>query len=208
MPRTNAENQQSYTARMKAAGYRRLVLWVPADDLEDLKLMARSKHAIAQVKRSILKTLRKTLHKEQADRLRRQSVKAILKQIRANARRQVSHANAPPLAIQFHEKPPRALRQTLHASQWLYDPVTATWHLPRLYNAFRTTAHPDQYFRNLDLLEKIAAAGIPFKRLDQPPDDVFTRLLNYELDAIVSILEHRHAARTAQHDVDAADGKT
>jgi len=32
--KTNAERQQTYWERKRQAGYRRLVLWVPADDLD------------------------------------------------------------------------------------------------------------------------------------------------------------------------------
>ena len=162
MVKTNAEKQKTYTERMKAAGYKRLVVWVPRQDLEDLKLVVKSRHAILRAKRSILKQLETEVKRTVAGKLERKTERALLSQARDQVRRQAAGANAPPARVQFRPQPPALIRSQIKHEGWLYDPVSCTWILP--------TA-PDRWDRTLALLDQISRT-VTVLKLAADPDNV------------------------------------
>jgi hypothetical protein len=93
-------------------------------------------------------------------KLRCRTERALLVQKRSQARKRLSGSNRPPECIRFNRVPPAALRASLKASGWLYDPVAVIWHLP---------GDPSLYETSEALLRALEACDI--EKLDRPDPD-------------------------------------
>ncbi|WP_316015342.1 hypothetical protein [Roseobacter sp. HKCCA0434] len=131
---TAAENQKRFVAARKAEGLRRLTLWVRPEDAAALKDITRQPHAIAALRDRVTAEVEAELRPGILARVRaelsRKTRRAMLVQERARARTQGAGSNRPPDAVRFTRKPDRAERDLIKAAGWLYDPVSAIWHLP------------------------------------------------------------------------------
>ena len=135
---TSAEKQRKFIAAKKAAGLKRLVLWVRPEDVEAVRLVARQPHVLARHRVKVERDLRSKFEKdfgpkierEVSERLDRKTTLAMRRQRRAQVRRMDEFSNLKPEMIRFLTKPPAILRNELKYSGWLYDPVANVWHLP------------------------------------------------------------------------------
>ena len=163
---TSAEKQRRFVAAKRAAGLKRVVLWVQPEDVEAVRLVARQPHALARyrakverdLRSKIERDLRPEIEREISARLDRKTTHAMLVQRRAHARRMLAGSNRPPDLIRFLRKPPAVVRNDLKYAGWLYDPVAAVWHLPD---------HPADWPRTVRLLVELQQYGI--ERLALPP---------------------------------------
>ena len=160
------KHQRKFVAAKKAAGLERLNLWVRPEDKESLKMISQQPHAMvryrAKVERDlrakIERDLRPKIEREISARLKRRTMRAMLVQRRAQARRTLAASNRPPELIRFLTRPPAKIRNRLKSSGWLYDPVAAVWHLPD---------DPAQWPETERLLDELEQYGI--ERLALPP---------------------------------------
>ena len=135
---TSAEKQRKFIAAKKAAGLKRLVLWVQPEDVEAVRLVARQPHVLARYRVKAEQDLRSKferdlgpkIKREVSARLERKTTRAMLVQRRAQARRTLAASDHPPELIRFLTRPPAISRNRLKSTGWLYDPVAAVWHLP------------------------------------------------------------------------------
>ena len=131
---TSAEKQRKFIAGKKAAGLKRLLLWVLPEDEESLKMISQQPHAMARyrakIERKFERDLGPEIKREVSERLDRKTTRAMKAQRRAQARRMDEFSNLKPEMIRFLTKPPAILRNELKYSGWLYDPVANVWHLP------------------------------------------------------------------------------
>jgi hypothetical protein len=130
----NTENQKRFVKAKKAQGLKRVILWARPEDVDALKTIARQPHAITKlskiVEAELLRELRPKITERVKGELLRKTRRSLLVQKRAIAQRQTAGSNAPPEAIRFSKRPPRAIRNALKAGGWLFDPVAVVWHLP------------------------------------------------------------------------------
>ena len=124
------KHQRKFVAAKKAAGLKRLVLWVRPEDKERLKVICRQPHAMARLAARTERDLRPKIERKISARLERMTMRAMLVQRRAQARRTLLAGNRPPELIRFLKKPSGAVRTQLTSAGWLYDPVACVWHLP------------------------------------------------------------------------------
>ena len=124
------QHQRKFVAAKKAAGLKRLVLWVRPEDKERLKVICRQPHAMARLAARTERHLRPKIESKISARLERMTMRAMLLQRRAQARRRLLAGNRPPELIRFLKKPSGAVRNQLTSAGWLYDPVACVWHLP------------------------------------------------------------------------------
>ena len=163
---TSAEKQRRFVAAKRAAGLKRLVLWVQPEDVEAVRLVARQPHVVARYRVKVERDLRSKferdlgpkIKREVSARLDRRTTHAMLVQRRAQARRTLAGSNRPPQLIRFLTKPPGVVRNDLKLAGWVYDPVAAVWHLPD---------HPADWPRTLRLLIELRPYGI--EHLALPP---------------------------------------
>ena len=152
------KHQRKFVAAKKAAGLERLNLWVRPEDKESLKMISQQPHAMVRYRAKIERDLRPKIEREISARLKRRTMRAMLVQRRAQARRTLAGSNHPPELIRFLTKPPAVVRNDLKYAGWLYDPVAAVWHLPD---------HPADWPRTVRLLVELEQYGI--ERLALPP---------------------------------------
>ena len=163
---TSAEKQRRFVAAKRAAGLKRLVLWVQPEDVEAVRLVARQPHVVARYRLKVERDLRSKferdlgpkIKREVSARLDRKTTRAMQRQRRAQARRMLAASNRPPELIRFLTKPPAVVRNDLKLAGWVYDPVAAVWHLPD---------HPADWPRTLRLLIELRPYGI--EHLALPP---------------------------------------
>ena len=124
------KNQRKFVAAKKAAGLERLILWVRPEDKERLKVISQQPHAMARLAARIERELRPKIESKISGRLERRTMRAMLVQRRAQARRTLAASNRPPELVRFLTRPPAKIRNQLKSSGWLYDPVASVWHLP------------------------------------------------------------------------------
>ena len=124
------KHQRKFVAAKKAAGLERLILWVRPEDKESLKVISQQPHAMARYRAEVERELRPKIESKISRRLERRTMRAMLVQRRAQARRTLAGSNRPPELIRFLKKPSGAVRNQLKSAGWLYDPVAAVWHLP------------------------------------------------------------------------------
>ena len=124
------KHQRKFVAARKAAGLERLILWVRPEDKDRLKVISRQPHAMARLAAQIERELRPKIESKISGRLERRTMRAMLVQRRAQARRTLAGSNRPPELVRFLTKPSGAVRNQLKSSGWLYDPVACVWHLP------------------------------------------------------------------------------
>ena len=155
---TSAEKQRRFVAAKRAAGLKRLVLWVQPEDVEAVRLVARQPHAMARLAARTERELRPKIESKISARLERRTMRAMLVQRRAQARRTLAGSNRPPELVRFLTRPPAKIRNQLKSSGWLYDPVACVWHLPD---------DPAQWPETERLLVELEKYGI--ERLALPP---------------------------------------
>ena len=155
---TSAEKQRRFVAAKRAAGLKRLVLWVQPEDVEAVRLVARQPHALARYRAEVERELRPKIESKISGRLERRTMRAMLVQRRAQARRTLAGSNRPPELVRFLTRPPAKIRNRLKSSGWLYDPVACVWHLPD---------DPAQWPETERLLDELEQYGI--ERLALPP---------------------------------------
>ena len=121
----NLERQNRYVDRQKAQGMKRLILWVPEEDAEKIKLCTRQPHALAQLRKEIeaevRATLAKKIERQVYTRIAKKVERSILVQRRSQARREAVKQNSPPDCVRFAKRPPAAQRQALKDAGWVYD---------------------------------------------------------------------------------------
>ena len=153
------KHQRKFVAAKKAAGLERLNLWVRPEDKESLKMISQQPHAMvryrAKVERDlrakIERDLRPKIEREISARLKRRTMRAMLAQRRAQARRTLAGSNRPAELVRFLTRPPAISRNRLKSSGWLYDPVD----------------DPAQWPETERLLDELEQYGI--ERLALPP---------------------------------------
>ena len=164
---TSAEKQRRFVAAKRAAGLKRLVLWVQPEDVEAVRFVARQPHALARYRVKVERDLRSKIERRLRQygierkisaRLDRKTTQAMQRQRRAHARRMLAASNRPPELIRFLTKPPGVVRNDLKLAGWVYDPVAAVWHLPD---------HPADWLRTERLLIELQPYGI--EHLALPP---------------------------------------
>ena len=124
------KHQRKFVAAKKAAGLERLILWVRPEDKESLKVICQQPHAMARLAAQVERELRPKIESKISRRLERRTMRAMLVQRRAQARRTLAGSNRPPELVRFLTRPPAKIRNQLKSSGWLYDPVASVWHLP------------------------------------------------------------------------------
>ena len=154
---TSAEKQRRFVAAKRAAGLKRLVLWVQPEDVEAVRLVARQPAALARYRAEVERELRPKIESKISGRLERRTMRAMLVQRRAEARRTLAGSNRPPELVRFLTRPPAKIRNQLKSSGWLYDPVACVWHLPD---------DPAQWPETERLLDELEQYGI--ERLSLP----------------------------------------
>ena len=152
------KHQRKFVAAKKAAGLERLILWVRPEDKESLKVICRQPHAMAQFRAKVERELRPKIERKISARLERRTMRAMLVQRRAQARRTLAGSNRPPELVRFLTRPPAKIRNRLKSSGWLYNPVACVWHLPD---------DPAQWPETERLLDELEQYGI--ERLALPP---------------------------------------
>ena len=151
------KNQRKFVAAKKAAGLERLILWVRPEDKEMLKVICQQPHAMARLAAQVERELRPKIESKISRRLERRTMRAMLVQRRAEARRTLAGSNRPPELVRFLTRPPAKIRNQLKSSGWLYDPVACVWHLPD---------DPAQWPETERLLDELEQYGI--ERLSLP----------------------------------------
>ena len=152
------KHQRKFIAAKKAAGLERLILWVRPEDKESLKMISQQPHAMVRYRAKVERDLRPKIERKISGRLERRTMRAMLVQRRAQARRTLAGSNRPPELIRFLTRPPAISRNRLKSSGWLYDPVAAVWHLPD---------DPEKWPETERLLDELEQYGI--ERLALPP---------------------------------------
>ena len=152
------KHQRKFIAAKKAAGLERLILWVRPEDKESLKMISQQPHALARYRAKVERDLRPKIERKISARLERRTMRAMLVQRRAQARRMLAASNRPPELIRFLTRPPAISRNRLKSSGWLYDPVACVWHLPD---------DPEKWPETERLLDELEQYGI--ERLALPP---------------------------------------
>ena len=153
------EAQRRHEAAQRAAGLKRIRLWVRPEDVAALQEAARSPHGLARLRKQALKEIKAELRDEVGERLKRETEKAMVVQARADARAHPSGSNSLPPRVRFERRPPKSIRQKARYRGWLYDPVSACWWLPD---------DPDRWPASEALIEEAEAAGIAVQRLASP----------------------------------------
>lgn len=132
--KVNLERQNRYVDRQKAKGMKRLILWVPEEEAEEIKLCTRQPHALAKLRKEVeaevIATLTKKIERQVYTRIAKKVERSILAQRRSQARRVEVKKNSPPDCIRFAKRPPATRRQALKDAGWVYDIADAIWHLP------------------------------------------------------------------------------
>ena len=152
------KHQRKFIAAKKTAGLERLILWVRPEDKESLKMISQQPHALARYRAKVERDLRPKIERKISARLERRTMRAMLVQRRAQARRTLAGSNRPPELIRFLTRPPAKIRNRLKSSGWLYDPVACVWHLPD---------DPEKWPETERLLDELEQYGI--ERLALPP---------------------------------------
>ena len=93
-------------------------------------MISQQPHAMARLAARIERELRPKIESKISGRLERRTMRAMLVQRRAQARRTLAASNRPPELVRFLTRPPAKIRNQLKSSGWLYDPVASVWHLP------------------------------------------------------------------------------
>ena len=101
--KVNLERQNRNVDRQKAKGMKRLILWVPEKESEEIKLCTRQPHALAKLRKEVeaevITTLTKKIERQVYTRIAKKVERSILAQRRSQARREEVKKNSPPRAL-------------------------------------------------------------------------------------------------------------
>lgn len=174
MAKTLIERQRKYWEAQREKGFKRVVMWVPQEQVNDLKLIAKTPHAIAKAKQQIITEITKKLEASEQIKMEvkrkvfAKTRRAFLAQARAHLDRQVRKDNAPPARITFETRPPQLAAIMLKEAFFYYDPVSQCW--------FRPT-NPKNWNKAWQVLSELNERNIPFISLKLDPhhhlEDIF-----------------------------------
>lgn len=150
------EAQRRHEAAQKAAGLKRIRLWVRPEDVAAFQEAARSPHALARLRAKAVAEVEQEVRETVTKRLELRTERALLAQARAEARQHPADSNAPPARVRFGHRPPGTFRRKLREAGWRYDPVAAVWHLPE---------DPERWPAAVAVLDEAEAAGQSFEYL-------------------------------------------
>lgn len=154
------EAQRRHEAAQRAAGLKRIRLWVRPEDVAAFQEAARSPHALARLRAKAVAEIEQEVREKMAKRLELRTERALLAQARAEARQHPADSNAPPARVRFGHRPPGTFRRALREAGWRYDPVAAVWHLPE---------DPERWPAAVAILDEAEATGRSFERLAGQP---------------------------------------
>jgi len=163
MPKTNTEKQATYWEKQRNKGMKRILLWVPEEDVDRVKTVAKSPQALINAEKKIIAELIEKI--EKSDRIKRdverklfaKTYHAFVSQARLHMDRQIRKENAPPARITFETYPPRFVRALLKEAFFYYDPVSQCWLRPI------NPKHWDKAVMTLNELKEQDVSYVPLK---------------------------------------------